>query len=243
MSHRLRRSLARMTDCLQNQILPALERHGIRILGYDQLDAATTRAMRRYFEERVFPVLTPLAIDKGHPFPYISNLSISLAVELEETTPDGPIRYVARVKVPGSLPRFVPVESAPRGQRWFVMLEDVIAHNLEALFPGLRVTDSYLFRVTRDADLDLQEDEADDLLRAIESELRKRRFGEPVRLEVEPGMPARAEKARCSKRSSSTTATATRSTACSAPPTCGRSSTSTSPRCTIRRSRRRSPSG
>ncbi|MDB5070843.1 MAG: ppk1 [Candidatus Eremiobacteraeota bacterium] len=187
-SRHLRRSLARMTDCLENQLFPALDAHGIRILGFDELDADTARAMRRYFEERVFPVLTPLAIDKGHPFPYISNLSISLAVELEETTPDGPIRYVARVKVPGSLPRFVPVES-PRGQRWFVMIEDVIAHNLEALFPGLRVKASYLFRVTRDADLDLQEDEADDLLRAIESELRKRRFGEPVRLEVEPGMP------------------------------------------------------
>jgi polyphosphate kinase len=189
-SQRLRRSLAVMTDCLQNQLFPALETHGIRILAYDQLGADTTRAMRRYFEERVFPVLTPLAIDKGHPFPYISNLSISLAVELEETTPDGPIRYVARVKVPPSLPRFVPIESAPRGQRWFVLLEDVIAHNLEALFPGLRVTASYLFRVTRDADLDLQEDEADDLLRAIESELRRRRFGEPVRLEIEPDMPA-----------------------------------------------------
>src|SRR6202171_1555167 len=188
-SHHLRRSLARMTDCLQHQLFPAMQRHGIRILAYDQLDTHTARAMRRYFEERVFPVLTPLAIDKGHPFPYISNLSISLAVELEETTPDGPIGYVARVKVPGSLPRFVPVESAPRGQRWFVMIEDIIAHNLEALFPGLRVTASFLFRVTRDADLDLQEDEADDLLRAIESELRKRRFGEPVRLEVEPGMP------------------------------------------------------
>ncbi len=188
-SHRLRSSLARMTDCLENDLFPSLQRHGIRILAYDQLDVDTMRTMRRYFEERVFPVLTPLAIDKGHPFPYISNLSISLAVELEETTPDGPIHYVARVKVPPSLPRFVPVENAPRGQRWFVMLEDIIGHNLEALFPGLRVTASYLFRVTRDADLDLQEDEADDLLRAIESELRKRRFGEPVRLEVEPGMP------------------------------------------------------
>ncbi|HEX3462490.1 MAG TPA: polyphosphate kinase 1 [Candidatus Elarobacter sp.] len=189
-SQKLRRSLARMTDCLQNQLFPALERHGIRVLPYDGLDVDTTRALRRYFEERVFPVLTPLAIDKGHPFPYISNLSISLAVELEETTPDGPIQYVARVKVPPSLPRFVPVDSAPKGQRWYVMLEDIIAHNLEALFPGLRVNDSYLFRVTRDADLDLQEDEADDLLRAIESELRRRRFGEPVRLEIEPAMPA-----------------------------------------------------
>jgi polyphosphate kinase len=188
-SAKLRRTLARTDDCLRNQILPALERHGIRILGYDQLDSSTKRAMRRYFDERVFPVLTPLAIDKGHPFPYISNLSISLAVELEETTADGAVHYVARVKVPGSLPRFVPVESAPTGQRWFVMLEEIIAHNLEALFPGLRVLASYLFRVTRDADLDLQEDEADDLLRAIESELRKRRFGEPVRLEVQAGMP------------------------------------------------------
>ncbi|HTW82648.1 MAG TPA: polyphosphate kinase 1 [Candidatus Sulfotelmatobacter sp.] len=188
-STRLRRSLAQKDDCLRNQLLPALERHGIRILNYEQLDSTTKRAMRRYFDERVFPVLTPLAIDKGHPFPYISNLSISLAVELEETTPEGVQHLVARVKVPGSLPRFVPVESAPTGQRWFVLLEHIIAQNLEALFPGLRVIDSYLFRVTRDADLDLQEDEADDLLRAIESELRKRRFGEPVRLEVQAGMP------------------------------------------------------
>jgi polyphosphate kinase len=188
-SQRLRRSLARMTECL-HELFPALERHGIRIVRYSELDPMTKRTMRRYFEDRVFPVLTPLAIDKGHPFPYISNLSISLAVELEETSAtDGPVEHVARVKVPGSLPRFIPLDLAPAGQRWFVMLEDVIANNMEALFPGLRVLASYLFRVTRDADLDLQEDEADDLLRAIESELRKRRLGEPVRLEVEPRMP------------------------------------------------------
>ena len=146
--------------------------------------------MRRYFDERVFPVLTPLAIDNGHPFPYISNLSLSLAVELEEArhAVDGSV-YFARVKVPGTLPRFVPVDGAAPGQRWFVMLEDLIANNLGALFPGMRVKAAYGFRVTRDADLDLQEDEADDLLRAIESELRKRRFGEPVRLEIEAGMP------------------------------------------------------
>ncbi|HEY4440874.1 MAG TPA: polyphosphate kinase 1 [Candidatus Elarobacter sp.] len=189
-NQRLRRSLDRLTDCLKNQLFPSLERHGIRILRYEQLDAPTKRVMRRYFDERVFPVLTPLAIDKGHPFPYISNLSLSLAVELDEQTPDGPINYFARVKVPGSLPRFVAIENAPAGQRWFVMLEEIIANNLEALFPGLRVTASYAFRVTRDADLDLQEDEADDLLRMIESELRKRRFGEPVRLEIVPEMPA-----------------------------------------------------
>jgi polyphosphate kinase len=183
-------SLERQMRCLDEQILPALERHGIRILPYDQLDNKTRALMHKYFDERVFPVLTPLAIDQSHPFPYISNLSLSLAVELEETSRAEPTGYFARVKVPGSLPRFVPVEAAPAGQRWFVMLEDLIAHNLGALFPGMNIKSAYGFRVTRDADLDLQEDEADDLLRAIESELRKRRFGEPVRLEVEHGMPA-----------------------------------------------------
>jgi polyphosphate kinase len=188
---RLRASLDRQIDCLETQILPSLERHGIRILPYDRLDTNTRTAMHRYFFDRVFPVLTPLAIDQGHPFPYISNLTLSLAVELDEplAKAEVPQTYLARVKVPQSLPRFVPIESAPLGQRWFVMLEDLIAHNLGALFPGMRVKASYCFRVTRDADLDLQEDEADDLLRAIESELRKRRFGEPVRLEIEAGMP------------------------------------------------------
>ncbi len=188
-SERVASSLARMTDCLENRLFPALERHGIRILGYEQLDSATKRAMGRYFDERVFPVLTPLAIDKGHPFPSISNLSLSLAVELEEPAPaEGQPPLLARVKVPGSLPRFIPLD-APPGQHWFLLMEDLIAHNLEALFSGMRVKAAYTFRVTRDADLDLQEDEADDLLQAIESELRRRRFGEPVRLEIEAGMP------------------------------------------------------
>ena len=93
------------------------------------------------------------------------------------------------MKVPPTLPRFVPIEGAPAGERRFVLLEDLIAHHLDALFPGMTVARSYPFRVTRDADLDLQEDEADDLLRAIESELQRRRFGEPVRLEIERGMP------------------------------------------------------
>ncbi len=126
---------------------------------------------------------------RKHPFPYISNLSLSLAVELEESSREGVELHFARVKIPPTLPRFVPVEGTPAGERRFVLLEDLISHHLDGLFPGLHVRDSYLFRVTRDADLDLQEDEADDLLRAIESELRKRRFGEPVRLEVERGMP------------------------------------------------------
>jgi len=186
---RLRPSLAVMTSCLDDELLPALARHGIKILDYDRLESDTRVAMKQYFQERVFPVLTPLAIDAGHPFPYISTLSLSLAVELRETRNGNAVDYVARVKVPPSLPRFIPVD-APAGQRWFVLLEDLIANNLQSLFPGMTIVGSYAFRVTRDADLDLQEDEADDLLRAIESELRKRRFGEPVRLECESGMPA-----------------------------------------------------
>jgi polyphosphate kinase len=189
-SDRLRMQLHGAEACLRETLFPALEAHGVSVVRYDSLDAEARLTMRRYFDERIFPVLTPLAIDSGHPFPYISNLSLSLAVELEEITDDETLRYIARVKVPsGSLPRFVPLEAGAAGERRFVTLEDLIANNLDALFPGMRVLDAYVFRVTRDADLDLQEDEADDLLAAIESELRRRRFGEPVRLELEARTP------------------------------------------------------
>jgi polyphosphate kinase len=187
-SERLRPSLERFAKLLHGDLLPALEREGIVIRRYDDLDSAARAGLEKLFEERVFPVLTPLAVDQGHPFPYISNLSLSLGVELFESTPDGPVAHFARVKVPPSLSRFIPIE-APEGAHHFVMLEDVIAHNLGVLFSGLEIGASYCFRVTRDADLDLQEDEADDLLVAIESELRRRRFGEPVRLEVDAAMP------------------------------------------------------
>jgi polyphosphate kinase len=186
-SARLRSSLPQQMHVLNDDLLPALDREGIRLLRVAELDDETQALLERTFDENVFPVLTPLAVDSGHPFPYISNLSLSLAVELEEATSDGVELHFARVKIPPTLPRFVPVEGA--GAHTFVLLEDLIAHHLDGLFPGMHVRDSYLFRVTRDADLDLQEDEADDLLRAIESELRRRRFGEPVRLEVERGMP------------------------------------------------------
>jgi len=187
-STRLRGSLDRFARLLRERILPELEGAGIRLVRYRDLDELRRAELRHTFEERVFPVLTPLAVDQSHPFPYISNLSLSLGVEMEELTGEGPVTHFARVKVPPSLPRFMPVEAAGAGRR-FVMLEDVIANNLDALFPGMEIRASYLFRVTRDADLDIQEDEADDLLRAIESELRKRRFGEAVRLEVEAAMP------------------------------------------------------
>jgi len=188
-SERLRVSLARQMTLLNEQIVPGLSEQGIVIKKIDELDEETQIALERFFDDRIFPVLTPLAVDSGHPFPYISNLSLSLAVELEEVTRDGVQLHFARVKIPPTLPRFVAVESAPGDQRWFVLLEDLITHHLDALFPGMEMRASYLFRVTRDADLDLQEDEADDLLRAIESELQRRRFGEPVRLEIERGMP------------------------------------------------------
>ncbi|MBV9277163.1 MAG: polyphosphate kinase 1 [Candidatus Eremiobacteraeota bacterium] len=188
-SERLRISLKRHMQILCDEIWPALERHGIRIVQIDTLSAAEQERLERVFEERVFPVLTPLAIDSGHPFPYISNLSLSLAVELEESKSDGTEFHFARVKIPPTLPRFVPVEESPESERRYILLEDLVAHHLDALFPGMAIRDSYCFRVTRDADLDLQEDEADDLLAAIESELQRRRFGEPVRLEIERGMP------------------------------------------------------
>ncbi|MEO6991099.1 MAG: polyphosphate kinase 1 [Candidatus Baltobacteraceae bacterium] len=188
-ARRLRPSVARATEVLRHQILPALERVGVKILRWSELDASRRETLRRTFDERIFPVLTPLAVDQGHPFPYISNLSLSLGVELYEHTSEGERYHFARVKVPASLPRLMPVD-APPGQTHYVLIEDVIAHNLAVLFPGMSLRASYCFRVTRDADLDIQEDEADDLLRAIESELRKRRFGQPVRLEVESSMPA-----------------------------------------------------
>lgn len=187
-SVRLRPSLERLASLLRADLLPALERSGIAIRRYRDLTAKQCAQLTKFFDERVFPVLTPLAVDQGHPFPYISNLSLSLGVEMFDDGPDGLQDHFARVKVPQSLSRLVPLE-APAGEQQFVLLEDVIAHNLDALFPGMEVRASYCFRVTRDADLDLQEDEADDLLLAIESELRKRRFGEPVRLEVEASMP------------------------------------------------------
>ena len=186
-SERLRRSLVRLGAFLREDLFPALERAGIAILRYDALSPKQRDELTTLFETRVFPVLTPLAVDQGHPFPYISNLSLSLGVEMFELTDDGPRMHFARVKVPASLPRLVPVTSDDGTH--FVLLEDIIARHLDALFPGMEIRASYCFRVTRDADLDLQEDEADDLLRMIESELRKRRFGEPVRLEVEGTMP------------------------------------------------------
>jgi polyphosphate kinase len=160
----------------------ALEAEGVAILDYRSIPEHHD-ALRQRFLEEIFPVLTPLAVDPGHPFPYISTLSLSIAVGLRD--PDSGERVFARVKVPQILPRLIEVET-----NRFVSIDQVIEANLQDLFTGMEVVDSHLFRVTRNADFTVEEDEADDLLMAIEEELRRRRFGEAVRLEVERTMPA-----------------------------------------------------
>ncbi|HVA37370.1 MAG TPA: polyphosphate kinase 1 [Candidatus Dormibacteraeota bacterium] len=181
----------RQVGALQDELLPALASHGVALVSHDDLRPADRGGLRRYFDDQVFAVLTPLAVDPGHPFPYISNLSLSLAVEIEDPSGDHERTHFARVKVPQVLPRFIPLEPQPGAPHRFALLEDVIGDNLGDLFPGMRVRSWYRFRVTRNADLDLQEDEADDLLEMVESELRKRRFGAAVRLEVDTRMPER----------------------------------------------------
>jgi polyphosphate kinase len=158
-----------------------LAEEGIRIVGYDERSERHLE-LRSQFLDEIFPVLTPLAVDPGHPFPYISDLSLSLAVTVRD--PDSGERGFARIKVPPVLPRMWPV-----GRHTYVLLEDIIAANLDALFPGMEVVEHHIFRVTRNADLAIEDDEADDLILALEEELRKRRFGEAVRLEVERSMP------------------------------------------------------
>jgi polyphosphate kinase len=153
----------------------------VEIVDYDDVPEHH-ETLRRRFHDEIFPVLTPLAVDPGHPFPYISTLSLSIAVGLRD--PVSGERRFARVKIPPSLPRLFEVE-----RDRFVLLDQVIEANLDELFRGMEIVETHLFRVTRDADIAIEEDEADDLLLAIEEEVRRRRFGEAVRLEVERSMP------------------------------------------------------
>ncbi len=172
-------------------LMPELAKQGIHILDYADLSATQTAFLRTYFQEQIFPVLTPLAVDPGHPFPYISNLSLSLAVVVTDKMSGE--EHFARVKVPNMLPRFVAlpiVTDENQAIRWQgVPIEQVIAQNLHDLFPGMDVQDCHPFRITRNADFEIEEDEADDLLLAIEQELRKRRFGSVVRMEIQVGTP------------------------------------------------------
>ena len=170
----------RQSQVFLDEVVPALAAAGIRLSDWASLDDDDREHLVEVFERRIFPVLTPLAVDPGHPFPYISTLSLNLGLVVRDpVTRD---RRFARVKVPALLPRFVVM---PDGER-FVPLEQVIAAHLDVLFPGMEVESSFTFRVTRHADFTLEEEEADDLLEAIESELRRRRFGRAVRLEIDP---------------------------------------------------------
>ena len=204
-SQRLRPMIAQMHGFFQSELRPQMLNKGICLLDYADLTSEQSAYLDKYFNEQVFPVLTPLAVDSGHPFPYISNLSLNLAVEVQDQTSIEP--HFARVKVPKVLPRFVQLPesfgaacisedseqndpSDARPCRWLgVPMEQIIAHNIAALFPGMQVNNCYTFRITRNADLSVEEDEADDLMLAIEHELRKRRLGgSVVRMELEAGM-------------------------------------------------------
>jgi len=177
--------------CLQRQLLPELERSGVHFLQCADLNGRQRASADRYFSEIIFPVLTPLAFDPGRPFPHISNLSVNLAVLIR----DGKgVEHFARVKVPDSLPQIVPVDHVTRKTpavktRAYIWIEDLIAVHLQALFPGMEILESHPFHVTRDADMEIQELEAGDLLETTEDVLRQRRFGDVVRLQVGVGTP------------------------------------------------------
>jgi len=182
-------------ECLQFDLLPPLNKAGIHILDYEALNSRQQTSVDNYFSEVIFPVLTPLAFDPGHPFPHISNLSLNLAVLIHDEFES---EHFARVKVPNTLPRLIPIkrssggvrrDGTPPEQHYFVWIEQVIAANLEQLFPGMKVVESHPFRVTRDADMVIQELEASDLLETMEQSVRQRRFGSVVRATVNDAMP------------------------------------------------------
>ncbi|HEX3694320.1 MAG TPA: polyphosphate kinase 1 [Polyangia bacterium] len=196
----VRKQLQTATKLLADDLLPALAGRGIHIRDWKTLDAETQTLARRYFRRSVFPIITPLAVDPGHPFPFLSNLSLSLAIEARD--PATKERRFARVKVPESLPRFVVLSelrpaagagkvAAEVGTHDVLPLEQLIAASLDDLFPGMEVLSCYPFRVTRDMDIAILEDEAHDLLSIVDREVRRRRFGACVRLEVDVGIPAR----------------------------------------------------
>ena len=194
---KLRQRILALTDeqasVLRNQVLPQLAEAGVALVSYDSLSQQEKQRLDHYFTEKVFPVLTPLAVDPSHPFPYISPLSVNIGLMVH---PPKNMKLISsrklidprfvRIKVPSILPRLVPVGTSSSR---FVLLEEIIEANIHALFPGMEPGPCYRFRVTRDADIEIREEEAQDLLSVIQEELRQRRFGSPVRLEVSPDMP------------------------------------------------------
>ncbi|MEV0901673.1 RNA degradosome polyphosphate kinase [Actinoplanes sp. NPDC049802] len=174
--------VTRHAACFADEVRPKLAAESIELVSWKELNAAEQGRLRTFFREQVFPVLTPLAVDPAHPFPYISSRSLNLAVALRYPEGDSPELF-ARVKVPNNVPRFVTVQNDSRGVR-FLPVEELIAVHLNQLFPGMQILEWHLFRVTRNAELEVDEDRDEDLLQALERELAQRRFGPPVRLEV-----------------------------------------------------------
>jgi polyphosphate kinase len=182
LAERIRELGGRHARCFRDDVNPALAAEGIHVRRWDALDEEERARLADYFRSKVFPVLTPLAVDPAHPFPYISGLSLNLAVLVRD--PDGgPAQRFARVKVPNNVQRFVVVSQTPL-EAEYLPLEDLIAAHLPMLFPGMAVVEHHLFRVTRNADVEVEEDRDEDLLQALERELMRRRFGPAVRLEV-----------------------------------------------------------
>ncbi|NBO31172.1 MAG: polyphosphate kinase 1 [Cyanobacteria bacterium WB6_1B_304] len=195
-SQRLHPLVKQQHQHFEDVLRPLMATHGIHLRNFTDLSQKQRDYLQQYFEERIFPVLTPLAVDPGHPFPHISNLSLNLAVVVKDPVRDE--ERFARIKVPNILPRFIvfPKDLHPQNDNntgaWTgIPLEQAIAHNLEFLFPGMTVQECHLFRITRDGDFEFQEEEADDLLLAIEQEISKRRLGgSVVRLEIQSSMPS-----------------------------------------------------
>ena len=179
-SRKTQELIARQTKLFHQELMPQLKQNGIEIVDWDKLTQTEIEYINKIFTQRIFPVLTPLAVDPSHPFPYISGLSLNLAVLVKQS--DTNEELFARVKVPASLPRFI--ETAEFVGSRFIPLEKVIIANLDQLFPGMQIEDYYTFRITRNADLELEEEESENLLESIEQELLRRKFGPPVRLEV-----------------------------------------------------------
>jgi len=181
--------------CYQRKLLPMLDKTGVHLIDYHKLNKAQKERADTYFKEVIYPVLTPLALDPGHPFPHISNLSINLAIVIRDKKGN---EKFARLKVPDTLPRLLPIKRSSGGvrkdgtipyQHYFVWLEQVIAANLDNLFPGMEVIDAHPFRIVRDADIEIQELEADDLLETMQQNIRKRKFGSVVQVAVYESMP------------------------------------------------------
>ncbi|BAL92311.1 putative polyphosphate kinase [Actinoplanes missouriensis 431] len=174
--------VTRHAACFADEVRPKLAAEGIEVVSWKELDAPEQGRLRTFFREQVFPVLTPLAVDPAHPFPYISSRSLNLAVALRYPGEDA-AELFARIKVPNNVSRFVTVQNDSRGVR-FLPIEELIANHLDQLFPGMQILETHAFRVTRNAELEVDEDRDEDLLQALEREIAQRRFGPPVRLEV-----------------------------------------------------------